>query len=120
MPEPLRILVVDDSADLRENLVECLELAGYRTSSAADAAQALVALARDPLPHLVLIDQAMPGLSGLELAGRIRAEPRQVGQRLVLATGHHDPGGALPVDAVLGKPFGVEELTRLLSRLLGA
>jgi CheY-like chemotaxis protein len=117
--EPHRILVVDDSAELRENLVECLDLEGYAASAVADAAQALSALGRDPLPHLVLIDQVMPGLSGLELAARIRAEPRLAGVRLVLASGSHHRG-PLPVDEFLDKPFGVGELTRVLHRLLGA
>jgi len=117
--EPRRILVVDDSADLRENLVECLELEGYQAWAAADGLQALTALGREPLPDLVLIDQSMPGLSGLELAGRIRAEPRLAALKLVLASGQQAPRGLLPVDGVLGKPFGMAELTGLIGRLLG-
>jgi CheY-like chemotaxis protein len=120
VPATHRILVVDDNADLRDNLVECLELEGYQTAAAADGHQALALLRLDPLPHLVIIDMMMPGLSGLELAIRIRAEPRLSALRLIMATGTSAERDRLPVDEVLTKPFGVEELTGLLRRLLAA
>jgi CheY-like chemotaxis protein len=118
--EPRRILVVDDNAELRENLVECLELDGYEVAAAADGHRALALLALEPLPHVVIVDMMMPGLSGLELVARLRAEPRLAPLRLVLATGVTPLRQTLPVDAVLQKPFGVEQLRAVLERLLVA
>jgi CheY-like chemotaxis protein len=115
---PRRILVVDDNADLRENLVEALELEGYLVSAAANGQRALDLLATGPAPHLVIIDMMMPGLSGEELVARVRAEPRLASVRLVLASGHSPRSGTPPVDAVLLKPFGVEQLNGVLRRLL--
>jgi CheY-like chemotaxis protein len=115
---PRRILVVDDNADLRENLVECLELEGYSVGAAADASRALALLAVDPLPDLVIIDMMMPGMSGRELVARLRADPRLSALRVVMASGTAHDRAALKVDAVLTKPFGVEQLTAVLRQQL--
>jgi CheY-like chemotaxis protein len=120
MPEPRRILVVDDNADLRENLVECLELEGYSVGAASDGARALALLAADPLPDLIIIDMMMPGMTGRELVARLRADPRLRALRLVLASGTPHDRAALRVDAVLVKPFGVEQLTEVLRQQLEA
>jgi two-component system response regulator HydG len=66
------ILIVDDDADFRELLVEILASQGYLTRQAANAEEALDALTGEPI-HLVLTDQRMPGLDGIELTRRIRA-----------------------------------------------
>jgi len=66
------ILVVDDDPDFRELVVEILAGAGYLVRQAGSAEEALVELATDPV-RLVLTDQQMPGLDGLELTRRIRA-----------------------------------------------
>jgi CheY-like chemotaxis protein len=78
-PEPPRILVVDDSAALRENLQECLELEGYHVTVATGGPDALETLAAEPLPAVVLLDLAMPVMDGRELVARIRANPRLAG-----------------------------------------
>jgi CheY-like chemotaxis protein len=110
--EPPRILVVDDSAALRENLQECLELEGYRVTAAADGQRALDALAVEPPPAVVVLDLLMPGMDGRELVRRIRADARLEGLRLVVTTGHPSASvrAGIAADAFLQKPFGVEEL----------
>jgi CheY-like chemotaxis protein len=115
---PCRILVVEDNADLRENLVEALELDGHEVRWAPDGRRALELLAGDPVPHVAILDMMMPGIDGAELVERIRAQPRLAAVRLVLATGQAPVNGAARVDAVLMKPFGVEQLTQVLERLL--
>jgi CheY-like chemotaxis protein len=57
------ILVVDDSADLRETLVMILQFEGYRAVAAADGFEALSAAEREQ-PDLILLDYAMPHLDG--------------------------------------------------------
>jgi two-component system response regulator HydG len=66
------ILVVDDDADFRELVAEILAAEGYLVRQAASAEQALDMLTGEPV-HLVLTDQRMPGLDGLELTRRVRA-----------------------------------------------
>jgi CheY-like chemotaxis protein len=102
--------VVDDNDALRENLADCLEAEGFQVAEARSGQGALDHLARGPLPSVILVDQMMPGMTGTELVSRIRTDPRLAGVRLVLATGLAPPRGALHVDAVLTKPFGVAEL----------
>jgi len=73
------ILVVDDDPDFRELVAEILAAEGYLVRQAASAENALDALTAGPV-HLVLTDQRMPGLDGLELTRRVRAasEPPEV------------------------------------------
>jgi CheY-like chemotaxis protein len=110
--EQPRILVVDDSAALRENLQECLELEGYEVMVAKDGATALETLSSGPLPAVVLLDLVMPGMDGRELVTRIRANPRLAGVRIVMSSGHTAPRTreGVAFDAFLPKPFGVDEL----------
>ena len=73
------ILVVDDDPDFRELVAEILAAEGYLVRQAASAEKALDALTAGPV-QLVLTDQRMPGLDGLELTRRVRAasEPPEV------------------------------------------
>ncbi|UFN50113.1 response regulator [Roseomonas sp. OT10] len=67
------ILCVEDEADLRADLAEELEAAGYVVAQAEDGREALALLA-DRAPDLVLCDITMPGMDGFELLRRLRAE----------------------------------------------
>ena len=119
VPQPPRILLVDDNDALLENLAECLELEGYLVAVARNGHGALDHLSRDPLPSLVLVDQMMPGMTGAELVARIRTDPRLAGVRVVLATGLAPAKGTVAADAVLTKPFGVAELLDTVRPLAG-
>ena len=80
------ILIVDDDSDLLEVLKFVLEDEGYRVSTAERGADALpVALAQ--ALSLVLLDVSMPDIGGIEVARRLRADPRTVNVRLALHTG---------------------------------
>ncbi|TPG60573.1 response regulator [Roseomonas nepalensis] len=117
-PAPLlgmRLLVVDDLLLNRETMLRQLNAAGAFSLSAesAEAAMRLLHLAaqRGTPFHAVLLDAGMPGVGGLELARRIRAEAGELGRpALILASfgveAHQIPAGGLPglIDAVLLKP----------------
>lgn len=85
MPSP-HILTVEDSLAQRLLLRDQLELAGYRVSGAATAAEALTILANDP-PELITLDLRLPDMSGEELCRRIR---RQSSVPILVATLYGD------------------------------
>ena len=80
------ILIVEDDGDLLEGLKFVLEEEGYRVSTAEGGADALtLAVSKDV--SLVLLDIEMPGISGIEVATRLRADPRTANVRLAIHTG---------------------------------
>ena len=85
--EALRILIVDDHEDSAEMLSMLLSGKGHATRVALDGASAL-ALAAAFQPHVGLLDLSLPGMSGYQLAERLRAMPGLTGIRLVAVTGH--------------------------------
>lgn len=115
---PRRVLVVEDDPDIRESLRSILTLDGHTVEAAEDAPAALAALGRGPLPDVALVDIGIPGMSGYELARRIRATT--VGQlRLIALTGYGRPGDreaalAAGFDAHLTKPFHPHDLGTVL------
>ncbi|WP_198119996.1 hybrid sensor histidine kinase/response regulator [Massilia rhizosphaerae] len=81
-----RILVVDDNQDAADTLAMLLEADGARARAVYDGQSALAAMP-GLRPHAVLLDLGMPGMDGLEVARRIRADPAWSGVRLVALTG---------------------------------
>jgi CheY-like chemotaxis protein len=71
MTVPLRVLVVDDCPDTCESIACLLHLWGYDARIAHDGAAAL-SVAADYRPDVVLLDLAMPGMDGYEVARRLR------------------------------------------------
>jgi CheY-like chemotaxis protein len=72
-PRPLRVLVVDDSPDIRELWVEWLKVWGFVVDQAANGYQA-VERAAACRPDLVLMDLWMPGLDGFAATERLKAD----------------------------------------------
>ena len=85
--ETLRILIVDDHEDTAEMLSMLLASQGHDTRMALDGVRALEVAAAFQ-PHVGLLDLNLPGMSGLELAGRLRALPGLDAICLVAVTGH--------------------------------
>ena len=83
---PARILVVDDSRDGADSLRAVMELLGAEAHVAYDGPSALERV-HALRPTIVLLDIAMPGMDGHEVARRIRADPRLTGTRLIALTG---------------------------------
>ncbi|MES2899632.1 MAG: response regulator [Pseudomonadota bacterium] len=70
-PAKRRILIVDDDPMLLTYLTEVISHAGYATQTASSGEEALVLISRSE-PDMALLDITMPGMSGLELAGRLK------------------------------------------------
>jgi CheY-like chemotaxis protein/two-component sensor histidine kinase len=112
-----RILVVEDHADSRMMLAEMLSLEGYDVTAVADGAEALNA-ARARRPDVAVIDIALRGLGGHEVARSLR---QQFGSAvlLVAVTGYGAPedverSRAAGFDAHVTKPVAADELLRVL------
>lgn len=81
----MHVAVIDDDADLREAVVQCLELAGLKVVTYGDGRQALSQLPHD-FPGVVVSDIRMPGLDGLTLMRTLHARDPEL--PIVLITGH--------------------------------
>jgi len=117
MPRPpLRVLVVDDNADGRRMLRLLVKLWGHEAREAPDGPSALDA-AESFRPDVVLLDIGLPGMSGYEVARRVRQRALDV--RLVAVTGHGAPDDLREArdagfDHHLLKPCDPGEVQRLL------
>lgn len=115
----LRVMVVDDNLDAGEMLLELLQLWGHDASALGDGSTALE-LASRWLPQAVLLDIGLPGMSGHEVARRLR-ELLPPPLLLVAVTGYGAPGDQLAsreagFDVHLTKPVDLDELQALLAR----
>ena len=118
-PISATLLIVDDDAEVRKFLVDATSALGYRLVEAADGYAALAAL-ENASPDLAIIDYAMPGLTGTEVARQARS--RRAGLPIVFASGYAETAAIESVldenTAVLRKPFKMEELRDAIQRLL--
>ena len=113
-----RILVVDDDESLRWVTQAQLQQSGYEATAAASGREALDRMREDP-PDLVITDLMMPGMSGLELLKRIRAEYPEVIVIMVTAFGAVDTAvEAMKAGAYdyLTKPVNVDEMRIVVDR----
>lgn len=118
------ILIVDDYPDALEVWELYLTAAGFRVLTAANGQHALECAQRS-LPRLIVMDLELPGLSGYEVARRLRAAPATRDIPLIAATGYShdaqlDEARAVGFDAILVKPCDPEGLVREIRRLLDA
>jgi DNA-binding response OmpR family regulator len=123
---PTRVLVVEDHAPLREQITTLLQAAGHRVDEARDGRIAL-ALALASPPDVLVLDLGLPGLGGLELCRRLRAQAAQPVPVLMLTARDSLPDKLAGFDAgaddYLIKPFAGDELlarVQALARRAGA
>ncbi len=109
-----RVLVVDDEPDLVDLVSMNLTTAGYDVIHATDGLEGLHA-ARAEQPDLVILDVMMPEMSGVEVARRLRADPRTASTPVLMLTaraseGDQVSGLAAGADDYITKPFSMRVL----------
>jgi CheY-like chemotaxis protein len=119
---PARILVADDNREAAESLAALLQLSGYVATTAFSGPQALE-LAIKERPNAILLDIGMPGLSGYEVARRIRLEAWGQRALLLAITGWGQEEDKLQAKAAgfnahLTKPVDPREIERMLVEFL--
>ena len=85
-------LVVDDSPSARAQAGLLLEMFGYRVVQVPDGDRALAAVEADPTIRLAIVDQEMPGMQGIELTRRLRAQRARDRMAVIGVSGRDDPG----------------------------
>jgi two-component system, OmpR family, alkaline phosphatase synthesis response regulator PhoP len=101
-PPPL-ILVVEDEHDIRELLSHHLLKEGYRVAGAASGEDAL-RLAESQRPNLILLDLMLPGMDGLTVCRRLKADPQTAGILVVMLTAKGDEA-----DVIAGLNLGAND-----------
>ena len=113
---PVRVLLVDDSADLRATLGSILKFMGYEIAGEAWDGNGAVKIVQQEKPDIVVMDVAMPGMDGITAARKIQAtRPTPI----VLLTAHDTPSlieraRDAGVGAYLVKPPDANELNRAI------
>jgi two-component system, OmpR family, response regulator MprA len=125
MPDPKpvsrRILVVDDDPLVADSIRRMLVFDGHQVELAGSGEEALALFARQTF-DLTLLDYEMPKMKGDKVAVALKAiDPTRP---VIMFTGYAEAvrgGAGTPgdVDAILGKPFDLQELRKTLERFLG-
>lgn len=116
------VLVVEDEPAIQELIAYNLKQAGHQPLRADNAEHAL-RLVQEALPDLVLLDWMLPGLSGIELARRLRADRRTKAIPIIMLTARADEHDKLTgldtgADDYITKPFSPRELTARVKAVL--
>ena len=122
-PRSLRVLLVDDDAEIIESMRTVLESKGYEILVARDGNQGLLMAEREN-PDLVVLDMMMPKRSGFLVLERLRRS-HPVPMRVIMITAnegsrHRAYAEMLGVDDYIRKPFAMDRLLDSVQRLLGA
>ncbi|MFQ5830132.1 MAG: response regulator, partial [Candidatus Methylomirabilia bacterium] len=115
--ERLRILIIDDEADVRAIFRDIAEAGGHEVCEAESGAEGLELLERQPV-DLVCTDLGMPGMTGWQVADRVKVRWPELPVALITGWGARvapEELGAHGVDLLITKPFQAKALLRALS-----
>ncbi len=118
------ILIVEDDDDTAALAVRTLQNGGYETLRAGGAKETEHYLRTLGIPALILLDIDLPGLDGLEMLSRLRAQPRLAAVPVVLFTGRSTRedvvrGLTLGADGYIAKPVAPKVLLQVVRQVLG-
>lgn len=117
-----RVMIVDDNEQNLKLARIVLAAGGYEIRTANDAEQAL-ALLESFTPRLILMDLQLPGMDGLELTRRLKADPRRSHIVIVALTayamkGDEEKARAAGCDGYITKPIDTDALPRIVAEHL--
>ncbi len=115
-----RVLLVEDSEDVRETMKEFLEGLGHEVVVAVDGLEGVAKLL-EFLPDVALVDVGLPGIDGFEVARRVRAHHQWERSYLVALTGYGGPeirdrAERAGFDLYLTKPISIAKLPEVIGR----
>ncbi len=116
------ILLVEDEPGIQELIKFNLNQAGHTVISALNAERALTSI-RETLPDLILLDWMLPGMSGIELAKKIRSDSRTSAVPIIMLTARGEEqdklvGLDVGADDYITKPFSPRELIARIKAVL--
>jgi DNA-binding response OmpR family regulator len=116
------VLVADDDADIRDLMAFKLEQAGFEVIAVADGHAALEQ-AQSRRPALAVLDVSMPGVSGIDVCRRLRADAATAGILIIMLTARVqeqdvEGGFSAGADEYVTKPFSPRELVSRIQALL--
>jgi two-component system, chemotaxis family, chemotaxis protein CheY len=119
-----KILVVDDSSTVRDEVAGFLRKHGLDVATAVDGRDGLLKLNADPGIRLVVSDVNMPNMDGLTMAEKIRAEGKHAALNLIMLTTESSPamkerGKAAGVKGWIVKPFRGDAVLETFRKLAG-
>ena len=112
------MLLVEDDPDIRESLVELIEMQGVQVRPARDGVEGLNLLQGGLRPHAVFLDNRMPRLDGVGVLAAMQDDPALVDIPIVWMSG--DRRTPPSVSALLEKPFSVDDLVNVLGTVCAA
>ena len=121
-PAKIRIIIADDDRDILDLVVFKLTQAGYDAVGVPDGLSAIAAIEANP-PRLAILDVMMPGMSGLDVLRKVRANEAIKNLDIILLTarsrdGDVDAGFAIGASDYVIKPFSPRELVHRVNGLL--
>jgi two-component system phosphate regulon response regulator PhoB len=117
-----RIVIVEDERDMADLVATRLRREGYKVDVAHDGLEGLNLIRSEP-PNLVLLDIMLPGMSGTEIAAKLRDDPRTGGVPIIMLTAKSEEsdivvGLKFGADDYVTKPFSMSVLTARIDALL--
>lgn len=109
MEKPKTVLVVEDDPNTALGISLCLEKQGFLVNTAHDGLEALL-LAHKLRPDLVLLDMAIPKVSGTLVAKALKEDPRTCQVKIIMISANPNIEGLEGAEHVLIKPFEPKEL----------
>ncbi|HEY8946477.1 MAG TPA: response regulator [Polyangiaceae bacterium] len=120
-----RVLVVDDSATVRSEVVSILTPAGFDVVEADNGESGAEIIGSDRRIALVICDVNMPRMNGIEMVQRVKAEPSNGDLPILMLTSEGDPGLIKQAKAAgargwVVKPFNPAHLVAAVHKLAGS
>ncbi|MBX6341370.1 MAG: response regulator [Thermomicrobiaceae bacterium] len=115
-----RVLIVEDEPSVAQVIQDYLDSLGFETDSVSNGAEA-IDRAQKEHPDLIIMDLMMPRLTGGEAARLLKRNPGTADIPILAISGMSEAeqfGDILAVDAILPKPFDLQDLGRQVTELL--